>query len=150
MTGMNWLLLGIVLMVIEVMTPALVSVFFGLAAFVLAVMVWVWPGCPVSAQYISFAILSVVFLFALRRVFRRAFTGRRTGLANGLDDEYVGQQAMVVAQIRPSEAGKVEFHGSHWRAESDEAIDPGVSVTIMAHENLTLKVRRLKQVSQTA
>jgi membrane protein implicated in regulation of membrane protease activity len=147
MSVVHWLLLGIALMVLEVMTPGLVSIFFGLAALVVGIVVWLWPTCPVTVQYLSFALLSVVFLFLLRRLFRRAFTGRRTGVADGLGDEYVGQHAMVVALIRPDEAGKVEFHGSHWRAEADEVIEPGVSVLIAARDNLTLKVRRPPQVA---
>lgn len=147
MTAANWMLLGIALMVLEVMTPGLVSVFFGLAALVVGILVWLWPAFPVSVQYVVFALLSVIFLFLLRRMFRRAFTGRRSGVADGLGDEYVGQRALVVTLIRPDEHGKVEFHGSHWHAEADEAIEPGTPVLIVARDNLTLKVRRLTQAA---
>lgn len=146
MTWINWLLLGIALMVLEVMTPGLVSIFFGLAALVVGVVVLFWKECPAPLQYVGFALLSVVFLFVLRRMFRRAFTGRRTGEADGLDDEYVGQQATAVTEIRPDMAGKVEYHGSHWRAEADEVINPGSTVLIVMRDNLTLKVRRQPQV----
>jgi len=147
MTWVNWLLLGIALMALEVMTPGLVSVFFGLAALVMGVVVLFWSACPVALQFIGFALLSVVFLFLLRRLFRRAFTGRRSGEADGLNDEYAGQRAKVVEAIRANESGKVEFHGSHWRAEAAEAIEAGTPVLIESRDNLTLKVRRLPQVS---
>jgi membrane protein implicated in regulation of membrane protease activity len=149
MSWVHWLLLGIALMVLEVMTPGLVSIFFGLAAVVVGVLVFFWRSCPIALQYILFSLLSVVFLFVLRRLFRRAFTGRRTGEADGLGDDYAGAQAVVLTLIRPAEAGKVEFRGSHWRAEAEEVIEPGVPVIVTSRDNLTLKVRRLSQPAQT-
>ena len=138
-----WLMLGIALVALEIMTPGFVMIFFGLAALVMGVVTLVWPGCPPEWQYIGFALISVVFLFLLRRLFRRAFTGKKKDVADGLGEEYVGQRAQVVALIRPDLAGKVEFNGSHWRAEAGEIIEPGVTVTILARENLTFRVRRL-------
>jgi hypothetical protein len=139
----KWILSGIALVILEVMTPALVSIFFGLAAIIVGVMVAIWPTAPEALQFILFGILSVIFLFLLRRVFSRAFTGRRSKVSDGLADEYVGLRVKVISAIRHNEEGKVELYGAPWRAIADEQIETGTMVEIVSRENLTLKVRRL-------
>lgn len=39
--------------------------------------------------------------------------------------------------------GKVELHGSDWRATAEEAIEAGTPVKVVGRNGLTLAVRRL-------
>ncbi len=140
----SWLSAGIILLILEVMTPGLVFVFFGLAALVLAALVALWPGCPPVWQTVIFAALSVFFVLALRRSFKRVFTGQRRNVSeNGLADDFVGHHVVVTAAIDGLRPGRVSLNGTNWQAVSEQPIPEGVVVEILSQENLTLNVRQV-------
>lgn len=139
-----WLFAGIVLLILEVMTPGLVFIFFGLAALLMAAVVALWPALPSVWQTVLFALLSVAFVVALRRTFKRVFTGKRSSGANtGLGDDFVGHRAVVTVALEGAMPGRVLFNGTSWSAISDHSIAVGAVAEIIAKENLTLTVRQV-------
>ena len=72
MTPTLWLLLGVILIVAEVAAPAMVSLFFGLAALLVALLTWLLP-VHAGLQWLLFALLSVALLLTLRSRFRSLF-----------------------------------------------------------------------------
>lgn len=137
-----WLFAGIVLLVLEVMTPGLVFIFFGLAAAVMAAIVALWPALPGVWQTVLFALLSVVFVVVLRRTFKRVFTGIKSK-GSSLGDDFVGHRAVVTTALDGTMPGRVLFNGTSWSAMSDHSIAVGEAVEIIAKDNLTLTVRRI-------
>lgn len=143
MFALYWLYLGIGLILLEVATPGLVSLFFGMAALSVGLLVWAFPGVNQGFQWILFAVLSVLYLLLLRRLFKKIFSGS-SEVSGGVADEFAGKMAVVVERIEPTRPGRVEFIGSTWKAEAATAIEPGTSVRIVGKENLTLRVEVLK------
>ncbi len=145
----SWLVAAIVLLVLEVMTPGLVFVFFGLAALVMAAVAALWPSMPGAWQTVLFAALSVLFVLALRRTFKRVFTGKKSAVSdNGLSDDFVGHRAVVTEALDGLAPGRVSFNGTSWSAIADEPVAAGTVVDIVAKENLTLTVRRVCSTSK--
>lgn len=139
-----WLFTGIVLLILEVMTPGLVFIFFGLAAILMAAIVALWPALPSVWQTVLFALLSVVFVVVLRRTFKRVFTGKKSmGVNNGLGDDFVGHRAVVTDAVDGTMPGRVSFNGTSWSAISDQPIASGTAVEIISKNNLTLTVRQV-------
>ncbi len=139
MTPAYWLIAGIALIILEVMTPGLISLFFGMAALTVALAAWLLP-MPQWVQWVLFSIASVSYILLLRKSLKRTFTGDKE-VSAGLNDEFTGKLAIVVDPIAPAKPGRVEFCGSTWTAESDASVATGASVRILGKTNLTLKVQ---------
>ncbi len=138
-----WLVLGLALLIMEVVTPGFVILFFGLAAIVVGLLCLVFP-LGGGWQLLLFAAISVISLVTLRKQLRQVMTGRKSDDDQGIDDSCVGQRVVVVEGISPSREGKVEMHGVSWSAQADEVLEPGTRVTVMDRKGLTLTVKRQK------
>jgi len=142
MTPLYWLYLGVGLIIFEAMTPGLVSVFFGLSALTVGLIVLFVP-LPQGVQWLCFSALSVVYLVLLRRSLKRVFNGKVEVSAGDPDDAFTGKRAVVLEAIAPKRPGRVEFNGCAWTAESDAEVPAGASVRIRGKNNLTLNVEAL-------
>jgi membrane protein implicated in regulation of membrane protease activity len=140
-----WFLVGLLLLLAELVTPGFVVIFFGVGAWVTALLIALGVLPSFNAQLLTFMIASVVSLALFRKKGKSLFEGRRAGGygANEAVDSIVGEKAVVVADIAPNVAGKVEFNGSHWQAEADVAIPKGTTVSVIERRNLTLVVKPL-------
>ena len=137
-----WFLVGLFLLVLEFMLPGLIIGFFGVGAWIVAI-VCLMTDIGLNAQLGIFIASSVLSLLILRRWLKGVFLGHagsKQDLTQNLE-EYVGQRAVVKEKILPKLAGKVEFHGSHWVARADEEIAEGTVVEIVGKDNITLKVK---------
>ena len=141
MNAVYWLYAGIALIVLEVMTPGLVSIFFGLAALVLALITWLVPGISQLAQWLMFSVFSILFIALLRKTLKKTFSGT-SEVTDDMFDSFSGKRATVVEFISPTHPGRVEFNGSNWTAEAEEEFDIGMLVRIKSKKNLTLFVEK--------
>jgi membrane protein implicated in regulation of membrane protease activity len=139
MTPFYWLYFGVALILFEVMTPGLITLFFGLSALTVAVISWLMPGLAQGWQWLAFSVLSVAYIFLLRRSLKEIFSGRRE-VSDDPDAEYTGRLATVTEAVAPGRPGRVELGDTGWIAESDHALAAGAAVRIVHKKNLTLKV----------
>ena len=141
MNAVYWLYAGIVLIILEVMTPGLVSIFFGLAALAVALITCLVPGIPPLAQWLMFSVFSILFIALLRKTLKKTFSGT-SEVTEDMFDAFSGKRATVVEFISPAKPGRVEFNGSNWTAEAEEELDVGLLVRIKSKKNLTLFVEK--------
>jgi len=139
MTAVYWLYLGVALILFEVMTPGLVSIFFGLAALTVALIVWLAPSLAQGWQWIGFSVFSVLYILLLRKSLKKVFSGDRE-VSDNPRDEYTGKLAVVTEAIAPNKPGRVELGGTTWTAEADRELAAGASVRITGKKNLTFTV----------
>ncbi|MBQ9500854.1 MAG: NfeD family protein, partial [Lentisphaeria bacterium] len=84
-----------------------------------------------------------VFLFVLRRLLPRIFSGyRKENVLPADEEEFAGEPASVTEHIAPGRPGKILFHGSVWTAESRDECSPGETVRIVRRSNLTYIVEK--------
>ena len=139
-----WFLIGLVLLVLELVTPGLIIGFFGIGAWIVAI-VCLMTEISTNTQLLIFIAASVLSLLLLRKWLKGVFLGHagsKQDLTHDLE-EFVGQRAVVKEKIVPKLGGKVEFHGSNWEARADEQIEQGTVVEIIGKENITLKVKAI-------
>lgn len=136
-----WAIVGIGLMLCEFIVPGLILFFFGIGALVTALTVWLFPlGLP--AQLAVFTAASLVSLFGLRRLIKPVFMGRESAVnKDALSEGMAGQEAVVTEEISPGTAGKVMLNGTAWKAESEEVLVSGQTVTVTGQRSLTLFVK---------
>ena len=135
-----WFIVGLVLLLIEFANPGVIVIFFGIGAWIVALLT-LFFDISLNAQL-------VIFLASLRRWFTRLFRERLTQNApeTPAEDEFVGKRAIVTKSITPEVNGRVEFRGSTWDAEAEEHIETGTPVTITGKINITLIVKKLQQM----
>jgi len=139
-----WFLVGLVLLILEFILPGLIIAFFGVGAWIVA-LVCLITDISLNTQLIIFIISSVLSLLCLRKWLKGIFLGH-SGSKQNLEEnleEFIGQKAVVKEKIMPNSGGKVEFHGTNWLAEADEEIAEGTTVQIIGKDNITLKVKSL-------
>lgn len=135
-----WIIVGIVMILMEFVTPGFVICFFGAGAVLTGFFAGIFPAMPLIWQIIIFVVSGIVFTLTGRKLFR----GNISGKTNDIDaDDFAGQNAVVSADITPGTPGKVEFRGSFWNAVADESLPAGTPVKIVKRENLTLTVTKL-------
>lgn len=137
-----WFLIGLVLLIMEFVSPGLIIAFFGVGAWIVA-LVCLITDIGINTQLIIFIIASVLSLLCMRKWLKGIFMGHAVSKQNLKEnlEEFIGQKAVVKEKIIPKSGGKVEFHGTNWIAEADEEIAEGVMVRIISKDNITLKVK---------
>jgi membrane protein implicated in regulation of membrane protease activity len=143
MTPLYWLYLGVALIILEVMTPGLVSLFFGLAALTVALITWLVPSLGQNLQWLGFCVFSVLYILLLRKSLKKVFNGERE-VSDSPNDEFSGKLATVTDAVAPNKPGRVEFCGTTWKAESVATLPVGASVRIVGKKNLTLKIEAVE------
>jgi len=140
-----WFIVGLVLLVLEFITPGLIIGFFGAGAWIVAIicLLSAYVAESLNAQLIIFIIASVLSLLLLRKWLKGIFIGHVKSKQDMTQDlnEFIGERAVVKEKITPKAGGKVELHGTNWIAKADEEIAAGTVVEIIAEDNLTLKVK---------
>jgi len=139
-----WFLVGLGMFVVEMMGPGLVFLFFGVGAWIVALLCAFTP-ITLNVQLFLFIVFSVLSLVFFRNGLKKVFHGHVNNVQNPDQDmdEYGGQKAVVKEEIVPGRGGKVEFNGTLWEAESDEQIPAEALVKIIKKDNLTFKVEKI-------
>ena len=135
-----WLGILIVLLLIEIFTLGLTTIWFAggaLLAFVAAEL-----GAPLPVQIVLFLVVSLVLLIFTRPVALKYFNAKRTKTnSEGL----IGKQAVVTQAIDNSDGvGEVTVNGLVWTARTEDfsgSIEKGKTVTIIAIDGVKLIVR---------
>ena len=140
-----WFLIGAALLLSEFVVPGLVVAFFGIGAWITAVLTWMGVIEDTSLQALVFAVSSLVVLFLLRRYLKEWFSGGESDGEDSLDDEFIGKEVRVLKDIPGGhELGKVELKGAEWRALSDHPISAGSLVRVVDRKDLSLIVESIK------
>ncbi|MBK9390928.1 MAG: NfeD family protein [Bacteroidetes bacterium] len=138
-----WFLLGLVLFLLELVIPGFFIFFFGLGAWVTALICLL--GEPsTNLQIIIFAVVSVLSLVALRKMIQKKFFYHDENLSDKVEDEFTGKDATATEDFNSENIGKVEFKGTTWKAGSDTHIKAGQTVIIKSKEDFKLNVEPKK------
>jgi membrane protein implicated in regulation of membrane protease activity len=143
-----WFALGMAFLILEVLTPGVVFLFFGLGAWVVMAILLV-ASIPAGAQWGVFIVVSVLALITLRRHVARLFAKKEAGgRADSLKEpmvaaSYIGRVVEVVGDIGPDRPGLVELNGTNWQARAPVAIPKGSMVRVVEVRDLALTVEPL-------
>lgn len=125
MSPVKWFILGFVLTVLEIVHPAFVIFWFGIAGVVTGVIALFWHYLP--AQIAIFVILSGVLVLLGQRISRRWTKHSPENVGSERLHDAHGE---VTTRINPPDMGMVKVLGEIWRAESDAAIEVGASIRV--------------------
>lgn len=137
-----WFLIGLALIVLEFVVPGLVLVFFGIGAWVTA-LVCLITGVEINTQLIIFLGSSLITLALLRNSLKKRYMDK-ADVDKDLEDEYIGHTAVAISSFNAGETGKVSFKGSSWDAIAEHAITAGQQLKITGYKSIKLFVEPLQ------
>jgi len=140
-----WLILLVVLVVIELITMGLTTIWFAggaLAAALISI-----PGTPLALQILVFLIVSGILLYFTRPVAVKYFN--RDRIRTNVES-MIGRQAIVISEINNLEGiGQVNTGGMEWSARSsyhNVVLPAGTVVTVLGVDGVKLIVEERKEV----
>ncbi|MDD2203076.1 MAG: NfeD family protein [Bacilli bacterium] len=135
---LTWLVIFIIFIIVEILTSNFVTIWFGIGA--MGAFFSTYFTSDVMLQFIVFTIVTILSLL-LTRPFVKKITRGRDHVKTNLDS-VIGRSGIVDAKITPHSLGRVTVLGKDWSAKSEETIEPGSQVEILAIEGVKLIVRK--------
>lgn len=139
----NWMVLGIILLVLEIVLPGVFLVWIGIASLIVGVIsifawesgFWTW-----QTQVLLFLVLSVASAFAGRRLAGPRKDDSDQPLLNRRGDQLIGRTATLAEPIRNGR-GRIQLGDTLWRVSGpDLPAGTQVRVTAVAETELGLVV----------
>lgn len=144
MQTIYWLILFVILLLIEIFTMGLTTIWFAagaLVAFLAGIL-----GFGMAVQIVVFIIVSIVLLILTRPIAVKYFN-KECQKTNA--ESLIGQQALVLEDIDTLKAqGRVEVRGQEWSAKTDEPdgrIPKNTVVTIEGIQGVKLIVKEKEE-----
>lgn len=136
-----WILIGLVLVLAEVVTPGgFYFIFFGAGAVSVGILAGLQLAGPVWLQFILFSVLSIGALWLFReKLLHLTQTTPREPI-----DNLIGETAVAVNEILINAVGKAELRGASWSARNvgDQPLARGERCKVEKVEGLMIFVRR--------
>ena len=143
MTWWAWLLLGLVLITSEVLTPgAFFLFFFGVSAFILSLLTGFGITWSPEIQWSIFSALSVFFIAVLRRIIVKARGHPLVASENSDRSSPVCELGITTVGISAGGEGHAELRGTTWTARnvSTVSLPARARVKVTGLSGLTLEI----------
>ena len=140
MTWWGWMILGAILLGAELFAidAQFFMVFLGLAAGVVGLASLLGIAMPEWAQWLAFAILSLVFMVT----FRKSLYEKIRGGAKGFRGTISGDSVNIIDDLAPGADARAEYRGTNWtvRNTGESLIAGGTRAIVVKVDGLTLHV----------
>ena len=128
----HWFVLGILLILSELVLPAFAALWFGIAAIIVSILVWLFPSMSFTLQMIFWIILSVACtLFWFKYIKPLSIDRTKAGLSR---EATIGQTGMVIRNLE-HDMVKVRFQmpllgSDEWDCRTLEPVNIGDRVRV--------------------
>ena len=142
-TWIIWLALFVVMLGVEALGPALVSVWFAFGALVALIVSFI-PGVAWWVEVVIFVVISLATLLALRPVLQRYF--KRNNYNTNIDS-FTGKRGYVIEDITYLKPGAVKIGDVSWTAipvEKNDKIVENEIIEVVAVNGNKLIVKKVE------
>jgi membrane protein implicated in regulation of membrane protease activity len=124
-----WLLAGLALAILEILTPGFVLACFSFGCFVAAIVAAL--DFSLSWQIGFFAVTTFVLFISARHLFGKLFGARKTPVFTNVD-RLIGLTAITLEEV-DEQHGQVKVEGEAWsaRSGSGEKLPAGIKVRVL-------------------
>ena len=139
-----WLALFVIMLIVEAMGPALVSIWFSFGALIALIVSFI-PNVPWWVEVVVFVVISVATLLALRPLAKKYF--KRNSLKTNVDS-FVGKRGYVIEDITLLKPGAVKIGDVSWTAiplKEDEKILENEIIEVVALKGNKLIVKKVEE-----
>jgi len=131
-----WLAIGFFLLAAELLTTGFVFIFLGIGALLTAILLFLGIELSISAQVISFVLLSFGTMLILRKPLQRKFNQSSKEEYN----DFKGQSCEVLTWNSENQSGTVKYRGTQWQAKSSQPFQVAQLATIESIDGITLTI----------
>ena len=138
-----WLVLGVALIILEIVIPGAVVVFFGIGAIITGIAAALGLVKSVGGQLFLWASTSLILVLLLRKQVSRFFPALESYKPYDEAEDMKGKIVDVLEEVRPDdESGRVRYQGASWKAltKGGTSLPAGSRARIVSRENLLLYV----------
>lgn len=144
----HWFVLGVALLIVEMFTLTFASLWFGVAALVVALLTWLMP-LTLTMQVIIWLLVSVVCVFVWFKFIKPLSVDKtKAGLGGSV---IIGETGLITVKPQGKQAGTVRFSvpvvgATEWQCRklANEVVEIGdkVIVTDIVGNELVVKITR--------
>ena len=139
MSGTKWLILGVLLLVLEVVTGTTYILWPAVAALIVGIIVFILP-LAWEMQFLLFFILSSILLVVGHKVIRPKMKGGEPSDLNDRARTMVGMRVKAIADFDTG-MGRVQVGDTQWRASiADGNPVSGAELRVISVKGTTLQV----------
>ncbi|HMW17417.1 MAG TPA: NfeD family protein [Accumulibacter sp.] len=141
----QWLAFGLLLMTAEMLLPALLLIWIGLAAMAVGLVLLALPELSLASQIFLWAGLSV----ALLGLWFRFLKPRTVSTVGSSATHAIGEVGVLINELTPHNRGQVRFQkpllgADCWECYADSTIAAGERVRVVAIEGNFVKVEHIR------
>ena len=133
-----WLAMGFALLLLELMAPGTILLWFGIGGILTAGVAWLVPGDFPMMNLLVFGLASLLGLIVGRNLWKRYLSSSEDNDLNDRGASMVGQVVKVHRAVRAGVSGSVRIGDTVWRAKSEESFDVGAFAKIVDVESTTV------------
>ena len=140
MSGTKWIIVGVLLLILEVVTGTTYILWPAVAALIVGFIVFILPLLGWEMQFLLFFILSSVLLVVGHKYVRPKMKGGEPSDLNDRARSMVGMRVKAIADFETG-IGRVQVGDTQWRAsiEDGTALE-GQELRVMSVKGTTLQV----------
>lgn len=140
---MIWLAIAIVLLIVEMLGPNLLTIWFSIAAFIMCPISLL--NLPIYLQVLIFIALSVGLMIPLKKFYEEKVKPKAI-LKDNLTDKLVSQTGIVTKTINNDKnEGQIIVGDVYWKAISlnNDIIEKDSKISIVKIENMSAYVEKI-------
>lgn len=138
LTFWHWWIFAAVLITLEMLLGTFDLLWTGIAAFMVGLVMWLFPSLAWEGQIVVFAILSVLSIIVWRNYAKKNPAVSDEPLLNRRGEQYVGRVVTLEEPIIDS-IGKVKLDDSTWKIQGEDC-EAGTKIKIIAVDNVVFQV----------
>lgn len=140
----QWVVGGIVLMLLELAVPAFFIIWFGIGAILVGLILAIAPGLSLTTQVVLWTGASIAMTVLWFRVFRNDQPVSRAGQTGSA----IGEIGMLTTSVAPFQPGQVRFQkpvlgAEQWECRAEQEIAAGERVRVLAFEGNYVQVQKV-------
>lgn len=137
----NWMVLGLVLLVLEIVLPGFFLLWIGIAALLtgaLSLQLWDWAAWTWHVQVLVFLALSLVAAYAGKKIMSSNGEASDQPLLNRRGEQMIGRTATLGEPIREGR-GRIQLGDTFWRVSGPD-LPAGARVRVVAAAETDLEL----------
>ncbi len=138
----TWFITALLLIGLELAAPGVVFLWMAIASVIVGGIVFFDPGLSWEVQFIIFAILSIISVFAGRAFLKRNPIETDDTNLNQRGHQYIGQTYNLIRDMKNGK-GKIRIGDSNWSVEGDFEAKENDKVKVIGIDSTVLKVEKL-------
>jgi membrane protein implicated in regulation of membrane protease activity len=133
----DWLVLGLILSILEMLIPGIFMIWIGIAAFLTSIVAYL--GACIYTQIISFVVFSIVSTLLGKKIYDKLDV---KNYINQRAKDLVGEEVTLLFDIENGKS-RVNLADSQWTVKSDEQLKKGDKAKVVSVSGNILVVKKI-------